>query len=95
MSSEKRFPIEIIVFLFSVFSFLTCQVHLPPFCIGFYGIFDIGSLILALFFCIKKIIKHDRTRMIMVLFAFLISFAALMSTIDTYIRYGEILSLAH
>ena len=95
MSTEKRFPIEIFVLLFSIFSLLTCQVYLPPFVIGFYGIFDISSLILALFFCIKKWIRHDRKHMSLVLIAILLSFAACMYTINTYVRYAEILSLAH
>lgn len=54
MSTEKRFPVEIFIPLFSIFSLLTCQVYFPPFGIGFFGIFDISSLILALFFCIKN-----------------------------------------
>ena len=94
MSTKKRFPAEIFILLFSIFSLLTCQVYIPPSVIGFYGVFDISSLILALFFCVKKWIKHDGTHMGLVLVAVLFSFAAFMYTIDTYIEYGEILSLA-
>ena len=88
----KKSYIEVISLILSIFSLLTCEVFMYPFSFGFYGIFDFISLILALFCCIKKVIQHDRTRMVMVLVALLLSFVALMRTIDTYIRYMEILS---